>query len=143
MDIQGISVLLHGAHRKLFNLYIPPQSSCPPNFSPNLSSVFGYGGDTIVVGDLNANALAWNSQGTANTHGDVITQAINRSDLAVLNDVTQTRLPKAANQPPSSPDVSLFSTHLTTAVTWATHVCLQSNHLPISITFNDTLPNHP
>ena len=56
--------------------------------------------------------------------------------------------PLAGNQPtpthplpiPTSSDLSLISTHLATAVEWKTHSALNSDHIPITISFDEDSP---
>jgi hypothetical protein len=56
----------------------------------------------------------------------------------ILNNDTPTRLPPNGN--PTSPDLSLISVHLALSLSWSTNVSLDSDHLPISISFNDDVP---
>ena len=53
---QGIIVTIQNTKIAIVNIYIPPASSCPPDFSPHLTSLFDrdFGCDTLVVGDFNA-----------------------------------------------------------------------------------------
>lgn len=55
----------------------------------------------------------------------------------VLNNNTTTRRPAAANQPDTSPDISLSSAHLSLVSTWLAHASLSSDHLPITISLPD------
>jgi hypothetical protein len=49
--------------------------------------------------------------------------------------LTHTRSPSNGN--PTSPDISLISIHLALSVVWTADVALNSDHLPISISFLD------
>ena len=60
--------------------------------------------------------------------------------LCIFNTEPHTRRPN--NGPTSSPDISIISSHLAPAVEWATNVRLNSDHLPISITFTEDTPPH-
>jgi hypothetical protein len=63
----------------------------------------------------------------------LLSDAIEISPLIILNDSgSPTRLPKSGS--PSSPNLSLASAHVALAATWETHVQLNSDHLPITIT---------
>ena len=64
IEVQGISATIYGAQRNFFNVYIPPQSACPPNYSADLTSLLNYGGDIFVLGDLNALHAGWHLEGT-------------------------------------------------------------------------------
>jgi hypothetical protein len=55
-----------------------------------------------------------------------------------LNDDSPTRFP--SNGSPSSPDISLVSSHLALSTTWCTRISLNSDHLPICISFEDDQP---
>ena len=70
---------------------------------------------------------------------DAIAEVLTAHPLCILNTDSHTRRP--TNGTTSSPDVSIISSHLVPAVEWATNVRLNSDHLPISITFiEDSLP---
>jgi hypothetical protein len=43
--------------------------------------------------------------------------AVDNVDLCILNSDSPTRIPSAANQSPSSPDVTIASTHLVPSIT--------------------------
>jgi hypothetical protein len=70
------------------------------------------------------------------TPGTSLVSAVHNSDLCVLNSLSPTRLPKATNQAPSSPDVSLVSAHLVPSMTWSVQTTLNSDHLPITMNFS-------
>jgi hypothetical protein len=76
----------------------------------------------------------------SDVRGDALADSVNGSGLFVLNNDSPTRLPKAANQCPSSPDVTLVPAHLASALSWATHTTLNSDHLPIVVSFTG-VPN--
>ena len=145
MEIQAVSVVLDQSPIALFNVYVPPTSSCPPDYSlseATLTSLLNRSdGDTLVVGDFNAHHSAWNSRTTcdgARRRGEAVLDAVNDSNLVLLNTDEHTRLP--TNGLSSSPDLTLISAHLAPDTTWRTHTRLNSDHLPISISFNNDNP---
>jgi hypothetical protein len=102
-------------------------------YRPDLSSILNRPDEDIIVcGDLNAHHEAWDSF-LADPRGESLLDAIKISPLIILNEAgSPTRLPKSGL--PSSPDLSLASAHVALAATWETHVHLNSDHLPITIT---------
>ena len=141
---QGIIITLPGgvSTLHLINIYIPPCTSCPPGHTPVLDPLFG--GlqllDCLVMGDFNAHNPAWFSatdDHRAESRGKLIIDLINASNLTILNEETNTptRLPRAGR--PSSPDLTLISSHLALDTQWKTEVSLGSDHLPILISIID------
>ena len=123
-----------GSPLDIINLYLPPWSSCPQNYSPNFQLLFDLHNDSIVVGDFNAHSPSWFSQtldANAALRGEAIDEALNGSSLCLLNEESPTRVP--ANSQPSSPDLSLCSAHLSLSLSWHTLPTLNSDHLPIFI----------
>ena len=43
----------------IYNIYIPPPSSCPPGFSPSQDLLFQTQGDSLILGDFNAYHPTW------------------------------------------------------------------------------------
>jgi hypothetical protein len=64
-----------------------------------------------------------------------LAQQVEKSSFFILNTDFQTRHPSNGN--PSSPDFSLISAHLALSVTWEICTSLNSDHLPICLTFID------
>ena len=94
-----------------------------------------------MLGDFNAHHPAWNSLtscGGGRRRGETILDAVNDSNLVLLNTDEHTRLPP--NGLSSSPDLTLISAHLAPDTTWRTHTQLNSDHVPISISFNNDNP---
>jgi hypothetical protein len=140
IKIQAVTVTIDNADLIVYNVYIPPSSSCPQNYSPDFAVLLTHSvDDTIVLGDFNAHHDDWFS-----THSDLrgvsLANAIDNSDLCSLNLDSPTRLP--INGSPFSPDLSLISAHLVPSVSWSTNTRLNLDHLPISISFlGDILPS--
>ena len=143
LEAIAASVSINNSNYNVANIYCPPSSACPSNYIPNFDAVLDLAqGDSLILGDWNAHHGAWFSP-SEDDRGEALAEAIENSDLCVLNLDQPTRLPLGAgnNQRPTSPDVSLISAHLALAVTWSAHVHLASDHLPITIAFNDDVPN--
>ncbi|KAA0202244.1 hypothetical protein HAZT_HAZT004432 [Hyalella azteca] len=111
------------------NVYIPPQSSCPPNFRASISHLLVP--NSLILGDLNAHDPLWHSR-IQDTRGEELADEIGGSDHGTLNLDTPTWLPTAGQ--PSSPDLSIASDTLITHMDWTTMTTLSSDHLPIIIT---------
>ncbi|MCP4061384.1 MAG: hypothetical protein GY738_29760 [Pseudoalteromonas sp.] len=130
---------------EIINLYLPPHSSCPPQYLPNFNLLFDRPNDTILVGDFNAHNPAWNSisldQSSMN-RGEALLEALNESSLCLLNEDSPTRLPSFGQ--PTSPDLSLCSAHLALDFSWHTLTTLRSDHLPILLSLPEvTRPPRP
>jgi hypothetical protein len=63
---------------------------------------------------------------------------IEDSNHIIFNLDSHTRRPLNGSSNP--PDVSLISSHLALSVSWSTEVTLNSDHLPIGVTFTDDQP---
>jgi exonuclease III len=93
IELQGIMVTVNGSPINIFNLYIPPSSSCPPAYKPSLITLFDFSdSDTIVMGDFNAHHEAWFASSIC-SRGDAFIEEIENSNFCVLNSDTPTRLP--------------------------------------------------
>ena len=137
LEIQAIEATIHNSQIEIYNIYLPPASSCP-GYSLTEEAISGVlgelDGDVLVVGDMNAHHETWHSSTSCDQgqqRGVTLNNFINNSNLICLNTPHPTRLPTNGN--PSSPDVSLLSAHLAADATWKTHINLNSDHLPITI----------
>ena len=142
LEVIAANILIDNSSFNVINVYCPPASACAANYTPDIDAVFALAqGDSIVIGDWNCHHEAWFSA-PEDRRGEAFAEAIESSDLCILNQDTPTRIPLGINnnQRSSSPDISLISAHLALAVTWAAVVHLNSDHLPIVIAFNDDTP---
>ena len=117
------------------NLYIPPDSSCSANYSPNLTP-FLPEGNSLILGDFNAHDPLWGSSHTS-PRGSLFSDIIGNSNHGVLNDGAPTRVP--VNAEPSCPDISLASLSILPYADWTTQTTLGSDHLPIVIKLSTEL----
>ena len=115
------------------NVYIPPQSSCPPNFSPNFSPLLV--ANSLIVGNVNGHNDLW-SLGNADPRGNALTDELDNNNLVALNN------PDIATRPSSnsSLDVSFASSSIALNFDWSTFTTLNSDHLPITICIEDDFP---
>ena len=140
----GVTVIWGDSKINIINIYIPPPSSCPSHFRPDLSLLLDPQDPTIVMGDFNAHNAAWYSSTrdeAAAGRGSAIVEALNDSNLTLLNLDHPTRLPKSGN--PSSPDLTLCSPHLALDADWNPLTTLNSDHLPIIITIDHDISSIP
>jgi hypothetical protein len=138
-EYQSIRIPLGTEALTLTNVYIPPSSSCPNDFTPSITQ-FLQTPCSLVLGDINAHDTLWCSP-LQDQRGEMLADEIGMSNFGVLNTDTPTRLPTSGQ--PTSPDVSLASADLLTSATWTTSTTLSSDHLPITLTLKnspDTLP---
>jgi hypothetical protein len=134
----AIDIDIYDNPLRIVNLYIPPATSCPPNFTPSLFPLFTSDADSLILGDFNAHHPTWYSatqDDRAAARGVDVDAAVEAGSLVTLNEDTPTRLPP--NGAPSSPDISMISSHLALQTVWTTHTTLNSDHLPIVITIMD------
>ena len=136
---------LEGAHLQVFNIYIPPATSCPPGYSPDLGPLLASSaGDAVVMGDFNAHHAVWHSPSTDNravARGNAILDQVTSSHFCIINEDSPTRVPTAGD--PSSPDLTLVSGDLVLEARWCTHLALSSDHLPITVTLDFLAPSLP
>ena len=143
LEAIAASVTINNTSYNVVNVYCPPSSACPSNYTPNFDAIFDLAqGDSLILGDWNAHHEAWFSP-IEDDRGETLAETIETSDLCVLNQDEPTRIPLGAanSQRPTSPDVSLISAHLSLAVSWTAHIHLASDHLPLTIAFHDDVPN--
>ena len=137
-------IQLHITHKKIYtiaNIYIPPRNTTSPDHATcdaDITSCIQYITNlpnSIISGDINANSPIWHSH-TTDHRGDLIADLLGNSDHITLNTNTHTRLPFAANQRPTSPDITSITTNLYNRTHWETLNALNSDHLPILTTIN-------
>ena len=123
------------------NIYIPPRNTTSPDHATcdaDISSCIQYITNLpnwIISGDINAHSPIWHSH-TTDHRGDLIADLLGNSDHITLNTNTHTRLPFAANQRPTSPDMTSITTNLYNRTHCETLNALNSDHLPILTTIN-------
>ena len=137
-------IQLHITHTKIYtiaNIYIPPRNTTSPDHATcdaDITSCIQYITNlpnSIISGDINAHSPIWHSH-TTDHRGDLIADLLGNSDHITLNTNIHTRLPFAANQRPTSPDITSITTNLYNRTHWETLNALNSDHLPILTTIN-------
>ena len=131
--LESLTITIPGKDNKLQirNIYIPPYSSCQPQYTPPLNNIFDELNDTsIVIGDFNAHNALWFSNGNQDARGRILADIITEKPFGVLNEDSATRI---AGDTYSSPDISLVSNSLLSSSSWKTEISLNSDHLPIII----------
>ena len=134
--LESQTILIPGKtdNLKIRNVYIPPVSSCTPQYTPPLSHLFDNLNDTsYVLGDLNCHHEAWLTEATSDHRGRLLVDEISGLNFGILNEDLPTRL---AGQTSSSPDVSLASSNIIPITNWSVEVKLSSDHLPITLTLS-------
>ena len=143
LELQAINLHLRHVSFAVYNVYIPPNSSCAPGYRPDFERFLDdVAGDSVIVGDFNAHSDSWFSS-LNDLRGDSLAEAVEGSEYAFMNTDHATRL---SNNGSSSPDVSIVSAHIADTISWAVpHVVdgsfsstiLNSDHLPILLSFVD------
>ena len=138
LEIQTHRVRIHKQDITIANIYIPPSSSSPQGYVPQLDYLNSLE-TTLILGDPNAHHDAWLRTQQTDTRGEAITDQL--PAYAILNDPYRpTRKPYNINTRPTSPDVSLATYDIATRITWQTLHHLSSDHLPILITYTLSTP---
>ena len=131
---QAITATINSHAVNIYNIYIPPVSSCDAGFSPSLDLLLQGQDDALILGDFNAHHPSWHSStsdASAAHRGTTVHDAIVDSELVLLNTDRHTRLPINGN--PSSPDLSIATPHIAIDSEWTTLTTGNSDHLPIVI----------
>ena len=137
-------IQLHITNKKIYtiaNIYIPPRNTTSPDHATcdaDITSFIQYITNlpnSIISGDINAHSPICHSH-TTDHRGDLIADLLGNYDHITLNTNTHTRLPFAANQQPTSPDITSITTNLYNRTHWETLNALNSDHLPILTTIN-------
>lgn len=136
LEQQAIAIMSDETEIIVTNIYIPPISSCPQGYRPSIDHLLSFSNDHIIVGDIKAHNSAWYSALGDDARGTDISEQIADSELGILNEDCPTRVTTSCN---SSPDISLTSPSLLISCTWKTETALNSDHLPIIISIQQTL----
>jgi len=132
----SINIPTPDGNTTISNIYIPPSSSCQPNYHPQFHDLL-QGDHHIILGDFNAHHNLWHSP-TNDTRGQHLHDAITSSTFGILNENFPTRAPPGG--PFTSPDLSLASPNLLPTIDWHTISSLSSDHLPIILSLTNTSP---
>jgi hypothetical protein len=136
LELQAIQITVNGSYLDIFNVYLPPVSSCPAGHRPDFPSLLAFSNnDALLFGDFNAHHAAWFSpRDPVDPRGEHLAATIDATDFCTLNEDAHTRVP-FSNNPSSSPDITLAPAHLLTSLTWSVHTTLNSDHLPIVVSY--------
>lgn len=132
-EICGIKVYINNETYNIISIYRPPSLFMNSRAWSNIMSNFG--SNLIIGGDFNAHSGLWGSPIT-NRDGNELLEAIECSNLIVLNDGSSTRL-VPPNYQKSCVDVSLAATNIAPLIHW--NLCsdtLGSDHFPIIMLLN-------
>ena len=127
-EAQGIAAIKGDEKVHLYNVYIPPVSSCSSGFRPQLDELFD-SRHAIIMGDFNAHHSTWRSALAEDTRGQLLADTLDSKTCVVLNGDEPTRA--ASNGTLSSPDITIASASLATSANWSTETALNSDHKPI------------
>ena len=114
----------------LYNVYIPPVSSCSSGFRPQLDELFN-SRHAIIMGDFNAHHSTWRSALAEDTRSQLLAYTLDSKTCVVLKGDEPTRA--ASNGTLSSPDITIASASLATTANWSTETALNSDHKPIIV----------
>lgn len=138
--LEELSISMDSPEGRLLvnNIYLPPRSSCPNNYSPGWDQLLEDTNERrILVGDFNSHHSLWYSS-TQDTRGEALADAIEDSPYIVMNEDSYTRRPTTGNA--SSPDITLATSNIASSNRlWKPLVHLGSDHLPILSVFGRTL----
>ena len=131
LELQATRLTIHKHNITLINIYIPPASSTPPDFTLHLDHLNNLH-NTYILGDLNAHDNTWLTTQNPDTRGTTLQQQLHRYTI-LNNPHTPTRKPYNISTQPTSPDLSLATPDLSLRSSWETLHELPSDHLPILI----------
>ena len=136
-ELLAITAEVGGVKLDVFNVYMPPASAVA-GFNPNFNLLLDSpNNDALFFGDFNAHHPEWCAS-LSDNRGASFLAAVDNVDICILNSDNPTRIPSAANQSPSSPDITLASAHLVPSISWETLTTLNSDHLPIKVSFQSS-----
>ena len=138
IEIQTTRIRLHTQDINIVNLYIPPTSSTPAGYTPQLDHLNSWN-NTYILGDLNAHDPSWLDAQTTDLRGTHLLQQLDT--FMILNNTSiPTRLPYNILNQPTSPDVSLATSDLGLRSTWRAGHELSSDHRPLYISLTLGIP---
>ena len=86
-ELQAVKLQINNSDIVLFNLYVPPASSCAAGYQLNVDSILTHSDDdTVILGDVNAHHDAWHSPLLADARGRRLASAIADNPFIILNE---------------------------------------------------------
>jgi hypothetical protein len=81
IELLGIRIEVGGASLEIFNVYIPPISSCPSGYNTNFNALLDLPDhDAVFLGDFNAHHSYWFSpRDPSDPRGDSLASALDSS----------------------------------------------------------------
>lgn len=139
VEICGIKTTINGRQLSFISLYKPPKitvsSEIWESFFNNLE------GECIIGGDFNAHHGVWGAN-ISNSHGNHLVNALNASNLIVVNDGSATRI-TPPNIQKSAVDITILTPGLVTQSNWEIlNDSMGSDHFPILIKVNHGFPKN-
>ena len=129
LEIQSTKARINNSDYLFYNIYIPPTSSCPRGYLPDLSSL-PVQNKTIIAGDFNAHDSSWLLSQQDDPRGALLLNQL--ENMAIMNNPDiPTRKPFSNRTQPTSPDITFASPDLSLNSEWSASTELSSDHLPI------------
>ena len=88
-EIQAISVPSGSTNIEIFNIYVPPHSSCPSGYRFDIGPLLS-GEHRVILGDFNAHHELWHSDLNNNARGITIAESLDASEFCSLNEGSPT-----------------------------------------------------
>ena len=129
-EVQTLSIRLGKEEYNLANVYLPPTSSCPPSYVPELGGLAS-SMRSLVLGDFNAHDPAWLSTQSTDVRATTLLDQL--EEMVVLNGDEPTRIPFTTGSRPTSPDVAFASPDISLRCDWRVFNELSSDHMPVTI----------
>ena len=141
LEIQSIKARINSSDFTFHNIYIPPTSSCPRAYRPDIGNLAS-SNKTIIAGDFNAHDPSWLFTQQEDNRGTLLLNQL--ENLATLNNPDlPTRKPFSSGTQPTSPDITFCSPDLALISEWTTTSELSSDHLPIITRIPISSPIYP
>ena len=136
-EVQTLSIRLGKEEYSLANVYLPPTSSCPPSYIPEVAGLAS-STRSLVLGGFNAHDSAWLSSQSTDARATTLLDQL--EDMVVLNGDVPTRIPFTTGSRSTSPDVAFASPDISLRCDWRVINELSSDHMPVIISLELSTP---
>ena len=141
LEIQSVKARINNFDYSLYNIYVPPASSCSRGYRPDISNLTSPQ-KTIIAGDFNAHDPTWLHSQSEDPRGTRLLSQL--ENMTVMNNPNlPTRRPFSNRTQPTSPDITFCSPDLSLRSEWTTTSELSSDHLPIIVKIQISKPIQP
>ena len=132
---------------RITNLYVPPvrtnasRGTITQAGDPFDASKWPAHSDDLILGDINAHSSLWddNWDGQPDARGKIIEEWMANTNMAFLNDGSPTHTNRTTGKR-TAPDMAFAHPSMLDKMSWEVRNDFSSDHLPIIISYDDTMP---